>query len=342
MTWILKCWQRVCEHAVRDDIQIHQSNLSLKERLKGASLTAVYWCLMMSTGIIVSYRPGDPELLGICLNAIARHTKADHEVIVAVDGSTKEFDAWQKKGVNVQYSFYEAEESLWGSARHGDMLNVITGRLMLANAHKRLLTLDSDCFPIADGWLTDLINMRADVAGILHPWEPPPESLDMATIEWRIRSGWNWNNTHVACQLTRAHYMMQYGLDYRKCDDTGLCVPQNAHDKGLSVKGFMPTMCPMPDDKFDPEFNREVCVVFGDKVFHMGGASRDKESLVWPAQSFNESRERVRKEGHARWILDEGYRYKFDREDEVVESKMQVMYALMKNHLKNNDRLFNG
>ena len=295
---------------------------------------------MTSVGIIVSYRTGDPELLEICLNAIYLHTKVDFEVIVAVDGNREKFDAWQHDRKNIQYTFYEAGPELWGSARHGDMLNVATMRVQLQNVHRYILTLDSDCFPVADGWLNDLIGMRATVAGILHPWEPPPDSLDPFTIEARIRSGWNWTNTHVACQLTTSYYMTEHGLDYRKCDDTGLCIPQNAHDKGLKVRGFMPTMCPMPDDDFDPEFNRDVCVIFGDKVFHLGGGSRDKESLIWPSGSFHKSRERVRKEGHARWILDEGYRYKFDREGEVVESKMKVMYDLMRNHLKHNESLF--
>ena len=93
------------------------------------------------------------------------------------------------------------------------MLNVVTTRLQLQNAHKWLLTLDSDCFPVADGWLTDLLAMKASVAGILHPWQPPSDELDPTTIEWRIRSEWNWNNTHVACQLTRLHYTNEHGLD---------------------------------------------------------------------------------------------------------------------------------
>jgi glycosyltransferase involved in cell wall biosynthesis len=295
---------------------------------------------MNGVGIVVSYRPGDPEILGICLDAVYRHTKVDFEVIVAVDGSRSDFDAWEIKKPNLQYSFYEAEPELWGSARHGDMLNVVTTRVCLQNKYRHLMTLDSDCFPVADGWLGDLIEMRADVAGILHPWEPPDAGMGVDSLEWRVRSGWNWENTHVACQMTTPYYMKQNGLDYRKCDDTGLCVPQNAHDKGHSVRGFMPTMCPLPDDDFDPELNRDVCVVFGDKVFHLGGGSRDEESLIWPAKSFHKSRERVRKEGHARWVLEEGYRYKFDRETEVAARKMAVMYAMMRNHLKANDRLF--
>lgn len=296
----------------------------------------------MSVAIVISYRPGDPQMLNICLDAVQQHTKVDYEIVIAVDGSAKEFDAWQRRP-NVQYSFYEADESLWGSRRHGDMLNVVTGRVSLQGTHQWLLTLDSDCFPVADGWLGDLLFMhdrKVGCSGILHPWQPPPPELSPDTIEWRIRSGWNWNNTYVACQLTRTHYGITNGLDYRDGGDTGLAFPENAHDKHHEVRGFMPTMCPQPDDDFDPEINRDVCVVFGDKVFHMGGASRDKESLIWPQQSFQKSRERVREEGHARWILNEGYRYKFDKEDQVAEAKMQVMYALMRAYLKDNESLF--
>jgi hypothetical protein len=296
----------------------------------------------MSVAIIISYRPGDPELLKICLDAIERHTKVKYEIILAIDGGPSVFDAWQKRP-NLQYSFIEAHESLVGSARHGDMLNVVTGRVRDESKHHWTLTLDSDCFPIADGWLGDLMTMhdnKVGCSGILHPWEPPPLDLKEETLEWRIRSGWNWENTHVACQLSQTYYAQRHKLDYRNCDDTGLCFPQNAHRKGLDVRGFMPTMCPQSDDDFDPEFNRDVCVVFGDKVFHMGGGSRDKESLIWPAASFQKARERVRTEGHARWILEEGYRYKFDKEDQVVEAKMNIMFAMMKEHLKHNESLF--
>lgn len=300
------------------------------------------WCTTMSVAIVISYRPGDPQMLNICLDAVQQHTKVDYEIVLAIDGKAEEFDAWQSRP-NVQYSFYDAPKSLWGSGRHGDILNVVTGRVALQNAHQWLLTLDYDAFPVADGWLSDLLAMhtsKVGCSGILHPWQPPPTELSPDTIEWRIRSGWNWTNTHVACQLTRLHYATTNGLDYRDGGDTGLAFPDKAHDSGQEVVGFKPTMCPMPDDDFDPEFNRDVCVVFGDKVCHIGGGSRDSDSYIWPMAHFQKARDRIREEGHARWILDEGYRYKFDKEDKVVESKMQVMYALMREYLKHNESLF--
>jgi len=296
----------------------------------------------MSVAIVISYRPGDPQMLNICLDAIERHTKVDYHVFIAVDGEKVDFDAWQKR-TNITYEFHKPSRELKGSARHGDLLNVVTSRVRVQNFHHWILTLDYDCFPIADAWICDLLMMHGEkvgCSGILHPWKPPPPELSDKTIEYRVRNGWNWGNTHVACQLTTLDYGRINRLDYRDGGDTGLAFPKNAHDKCLEVKGFMPSMCPMPDDDFNPEFNRDVCVVFGDKVFHLGGGSRDKESLIWPAQSFHRSRERVRSEGHARWILDEGYRYKFDKEEKVVEAKMQVMHALMRQYLENNESLF--
>jgi hypothetical protein len=297
------------------------------------------WFTMTEVAILISYRVGDPELLKICLDAIERHTCVDYEVIVMVDGGCPDFPMRSRVG----FQLYDVHESLWGSQRHGDMLNVGTSRLRLHNAHKYLLTLDSDCIPIADGWLAELLDMMDDTvgcAGVLHPWTPMPPDTPKGTIEHRIRSGWNWNNTHVACQLTRLHYMDEHGLDYRNCDDTGLCVPMNAHHKHHKVRGWKPTRCAMPDDDFDAEFNRDVCVVFGDKVCHIGGGSREKESIIWPAQHFQGARQRIRDEGHARWILDEGYGYKFNQEEAVIEAKMKVMFALMRQHLKHNESLF--
>lgn len=291
---------------------------------------------MTNVAILISYRCGNPEMLEICLDAVKRHTRADYEIIVIVDGEAPDFNV----GKCDSFILYNAPEGLWGSQRHGDMLNVAVSRLSLQNSHRHVLTLDSDCLPIADGWLTDLVNQFSDVAGILHPWEPPPQELDRRSIEWRIRSGWNWNNTHVACQLTSLHYINVNGLDYRNCDDTGLCIPMNAYAKHQRVTGWMPTRCPYPDDDFDPEFNRDVCVVFGDKVCHVGGASRDNESVVWPASHFRNARQRILDEGNARWILEEGYCYKFNQEDAVIKAKMEVMYRMMQEYLKHNENLF--
>jgi len=297
---------------------------------------------MTQVAILISYRIGDPELLNICLNAVERHTKVDYEVVLAVDGKPDNFDAWNetKNRSRLQYSFFDGGD-LFGSARHGEMLDVVTKRIQSLNDHKYILTLDSDCIPIADNWLDDMMTMHGHVSGILHPWIPPSKDLDETTIEWRLRSRWNWRNTHVACQVTPVWFTKAYKISYRDGDDTGLMIPMKAHEMGKTVRGFMPTMCPFPDDDFDPEFNRDVCVVFSDRVCHIGGGSRDAESVIWPAASFQKARQRIRDEGHARWILEEGYKYKFDREAEVVEAKMQVMYSLMKNYLaQGNTRLF--
>jgi glycosyltransferase involved in cell wall biosynthesis len=298
------------------------------------------------TAIVISYRIGDTKMLQICLKAIKRHTLADYEIILAVDGSLEDFDAFHISKEFDKINFYDIEEELEGSQRHSELLDLCVAELISCSKYAHLLTLDCDCFPINDGWLQALLDMNADVAGIRHPWLPY-EGENRKTFEFKLRRGWNWDNTHVACQLTKMDFVREHNLGYLDKDDigyldTGLIIPLTAHRKGLKVDGFMPTRCPMPDNKeFDPEFNREVCVVFGDMIYHHGGSSRENESIVWPARYFQKSRERVVSEKDARWLLDEGYEYAMDKEEDVVEAKMRVMHSLMVQYLMDgNESLF--
>lgn len=299
--------------------------------------------------ILISYRPGDPRMLEICLDAVYRHTKVDFEVVVAVDGTGAEFDAWGLVRPRMRLSFHEVEGR--GSERHGAMLDEAVGRLQDEDAYEYLLTLDSDCFPVKDGWLERLLMMASPVSGIVHPFQPPDEAYGRNTFEYRVMSRWCYRNTHVACQVTPLQYTRKHKLSYQDEDDTGLAIPMFANEKrtipmvgmvNCNIRGYLPTMCPAPDDNFDPELNRDVCVVFGDSVCHVGGGSRDKESMIWPAQHFQKARERVREEGHARWIFEDpdSHDYQFDKEFAVVQAKMRVMRALMVEHLKHNDSLF--
>jgi hypothetical protein len=199
-----------------------------------------------------------------------------------------------------------------------------------------VLTLDSDCFPVAEGWLSDMVNENATVTGISQPWIPPDDSVE--GIEQRLRSHLNWNRTHVACQLVSRRFVVSNDLKYSDGDDTGFQILNKAEGLGLKVTTLKPTRCPMSENSdFDPEFNRELSVVFGDKVYHHGSHSR---AVVLPYGGFFEvSRKRIEKEG-AEWLLSDAYEYRFDMEEKVVEEKMRIMYEMMRDYLLTHNSLF--
>ena len=271
-------------------------------------------------------------MLRMCLERIRRYTpECKDSIIIAADCNGNDFDAWDEvKGIPVL--FHQASASVRGSERHVALLDA-TVKIVQS---KYLLTLDSDCFPIHDFWLNGLFVLNATVAGILHPWSPSPPELSRDTMDYRIRRSLCWNNTHVACQLCETDFIRRHGIGYGDGDDTGLSIPMKAHELGLKVSGYMPTRCPLPDNgDFDPEWNRDCCVVFGDSVYHHGGASRENECHLWPSMYFKEERRRIEEEG-PEFLLDEGYQYRFDREEEVVKHKLTVMFDGMKAYLAAN------
>jgi len=117
-------------------------------------------------------------------------------------------------------------------------------------------------------------------------------------------------------------------------DDTGLAIVERFkhQDIGLKCVGFKPSRCPQSKTDFDPELNRYVGVVYGDKVYHHGGYTRITQDgdAQWLFQSFGWVIERVLDEGGAEWLLDDevSHRYTFDREDEVFADKMKRTFGL--------------
>lgn len=195
-------------------------------------------------------------------------------------------------------------------------------------------TMDSDCFPIRSGWLDEIKSWlgKSALAGILHPWAPPPADLDNKKVEWRVRSQHCWRNTHVACQFLKIKTLECLGVSYAGGDDTGLLIPSAISLCGRQVSGFMPTRCAAPRDDSDPEFNRYVCVVYGDSIYHHGGYTRvtvggdsqvmeDAYSWVLP---------KIIQERGAEFLLSDqfSYRYSFDREEEVAKEKMARLFGM--------------
>jgi hypothetical protein len=110
-----------------------------------------------------------------------------------------------------------------------------------------------------------------------------------------------------------------------------LLIPLEAHKRGWKVDGFKVTRCALPRDGSDPEFNRYVCLVFGDKVYHHGGFTRvavggDKQVLE---EGYGWVKDDVIKNCGAKFLLrdDMSYKFKFDREEEVSADKMDRLFG---------------
>jgi len=293
--------------------------------------------------IIIAYYRGTSDILGACLHNLFKYEAgADFNVTIVHDareGFDFDIGDFHVRVVSCDVPS-ECDKSISGS--HAFMLDEECTK----GDGEHVLTLDSDCFPVADDWLGELVDMLVNkevgCSGILYPWCPPDGIFVKNTHEWRISSQTCWEQTHVACQLVRRRFFDTYNLKYSSGDDTGLGIPLVLFRMGFHMSGWMPSACPIPDDKgFDAELNREVCVMFGDKMYHHGGASRQlRGAFVSMANTFKSSRERVIFERDASFLLNEGYRFSLDREEEVLTYRMKLMQQQMVAFLQQNERLF--
>ena len=294
--------------------------------------------------ILVAYAAGTSEMLDVCLSALDRHSAGvECNVLVVTDGfgwgEAIEVASNHKEGIPIAYDIGPTAN---GSEMHGKLLD----RAIKNVESEYILTLDSDCFPIADGWLGDLLGMiqgNIVLSGILWPWVPAPKSLNEATLEARIRKNHCWNNTQTACQLMKRAFIVDNGLSFTGGDDTGFEICKKVHQLGYGLTGLMPSCCALPEGNLDAEMNRHACVVYGDKIYHQGGSTRRLQgAVIDPLGFYDKAREKVFKEKGAEWIMVSGnhHRYKLDREEEVAQFKMALMFDEMKKYLTQRDRLF--
>ena len=284
--------------------------------------------------IVVCFQSGTEPMMGVCLDSIARHTQSPYElVVVSRDRDLEELDAMLQK-MPCETRVVQLDMVCTGqttSRVHGMMLDlVIPSRIET----EYVLTLDSDAFPVAHGWLSELVRMLesgAGCAGILHPWGPPPENMATNKIEWKVRSQQCWKNTHVACQLVRTDFLEETGVRFNAGDDTGLLIPQKVVETGLPIDGFRPTRSPLPKEEFDTEFNRYVGIIYGDKVYHHGGFTR---TTMGDTPIFNLNFGWVTRaivaENGSEWLLDDekSYSFRFDKEEEIAQEKTQRLFGL--------------
>ena len=285
--------------------------------------------------ILICYQIGTPEILRTTLGSIARHTKdSDYKIVIAFIGEQNDFDCEYEDIAtlsNVILRPLTLDEPEAMTRTHGAMIDKVVPDIDT----ELLLTLDSDCFPIASGWLEDLIKMiqnGAGCSGILHPWSPPPKDMLKSKIEYRVRSQHCWETTHVACQLINVDFLKSLNTTFKDGDDTGLLIPMAIKKIGKKIEGFKPSRCPMPEGNFDAEFNRYTCIVFGDKMFHLGGYTRENafdDDAVLDG-FFNWAKNRIAKEDGAEFLLDDdlSHTFIFDKEAEVAKEKMQRLFGL--------------
>jgi len=289
--------------------------------------------------IVTCYKAGTANILSTWCASILRHTKSEANLKTVVlvkqgdiDAGLCETNSKYLGLINCVVEVPIGDDSVSTSRVHGLMLDSFIPRRVDT---EYVITMDSDCFPVADGWLSgmiDLIGKGYRVAGILHPWAPPPADMKHSKIEWRVRSQHCWENTHVACQLIKTADLVELNAKFAEGDDTGLLIPLKAKTRQWGIAGYKVTRCPKPaKGKIDPEFNRYVGLVYGDKVFHLGGFTRimlgDEQMF---GNEFGWVTERVLKEQGAEFLLDDAcsYKFKFDKEEAVAAEKMQRLFGL--------------
>jgi hypothetical protein len=300
----------------------------------------------MKTQIVTCYKEGTQGMLTLWVSALITHTydaldEVPHvDVVVVSDQAVKEAQAVVgSNGFSAKFRVIQVvPEEVPISRIHGAMLDAYLAQYR--DEVECILTMDSDCFPVADCWLGGLWEMLKDgakVAGILHPLAPPPDDMDHNRLEWRVRSQHCWNSTHVACQMIRMADLKELGVSYAEGDDTGLLIPLEARKRGWKVDGYRVTRCAKPwgkpGCKPDPEFNRYVRLVFGDKVYHHGGFTRITTGMDKSVPEFETAYgwvfDTAMMHGGAEFLLEDEYSYKFklDREEEVAADKIDRLFG---------------
>jgi hypothetical protein len=295
--------------------------------------------------IVVSGGGASEKMLTTCLEALGRHRGETHSTTLVVAPSHQMAESWavtQKMGIPFR-SFGVGQDRLSGSRTHASVLDQVVPHVETPY----MLTLDADCFPVADDWLDELMDMigeGAAVAGILHPYAPPM-GMSRCSIEYRIRSQLCNLNTHVACQLVGVETLTRRlrGIGFSDGDDTGLAIPVQARKMGMRVRGLPLTGCAKVDhDWQEMESNRECCLMFGDKVYHHGGGSREVQDKGSPLAAWNDVRKRVLEEGAEFLLKEDGalFRYEFLHEEEVAEQMVSRIMRGMRIYLETHDRAF--
>lgn len=300
--------------------------------------------------ILMVYASGVQRMLRVTLNALKGHVAGcSYKLRIIIDEDEKDA-IWEVREIDpsVEIVSYDIGAVKTASGQHARLLDAAVKDVDT----EFFMTMDSDCFPVADGWLKKLMDMQEDdvaASGILWPWIPPPATVGEKTIEWKLRSFQNWNNIHPACELIRTKLMVDRGWKFADIDgyDTNHGFMDKARAAGYRIVGLMPTRGPLVDQEcgieYDPEDNRMESLIFGDMLYHHVGATREcRGHTPEKTELFTNSRKRVYNDGGADWMLLPGnsHVFKMDREEEVAQARMKMVYVTIRIFLQNNDCLF--
>jgi hypothetical protein len=335
---------------VRSSQEMGNIRTELRNRAGGSLV--VYQEKMVT--ILMVYKAGTSRIMNVTFKSLERHNAGyPYRMHLIVDSKDPEGykEAVQFIGripVVVSIGSYDVGIPGSSSGQHGRLLDAAIKDVTT----DYVMTMDSDCFPIADDWMKKLIdpmlaNTQIISSGIAWPWIPPPETVQKDSLEYRIRSQQCLENTHPACQIIRADVFKKNGWKFADSegDDTNFGFLKKARIMGYKVVGLVPTRGPLPDDpkELDPEFNRHESIIFGDLIYHHVGASRECTGELKKTGIFQISRDRVYNELGAEWMLQAGNAHVFvkDREEEVAQFKMKMMYDQIVTHLQTHDGIFN-
>jgi hypothetical protein len=287
--------------------------------------------------IIVSAGGSSEQMIKTCLKSIERHKGETefHVLAIAPIHQAPDNLIELKKYCNDFILFNASEDDMSGSAVHAEVLNKAIDEVETPY----FLTLDADCFPMSSDWLDRLmraIDNGSDIVGIAHPYAPPSEDMSKTGMEYRVRSQLCFDTPHVACMLMSKDTYKRIGLDFSAGDDTGLGIVARAKSMELQIGTMMPTASPYPSD----EFNRDMCIIYDNCIYHHGGGSREIQDKGEFGEEWKSIRERIVNEG-ADFLKDESvYEYKFDNEEEVADRMVRGILRGMQIYLQNNDKVF--
>jgi hypothetical protein len=299
--------------------------------------------------MLMVYASGVEKMLETAMESIRRHDSGTRLGIkIVLDNRDKkafeEVSRWSS--YDVEIVGYDVGVAKSGSGQHGRLLD----RAIQDVTTEYTLTMDSDCFPVADDWVGGLLRMMENknvaASGIRWPWCPIESDVDQKSLEWRIRQFHNWENLQVACQLVRTKQMLEMGWKFADPygDDTNHGFMKRLKEAGFEIDGWHPTRGPLSDDGlFDSELNRHESIIYGERIYHHVGATRECRDNVGSCL-FQKARQKVYNEKGAEWMLKCGNSHFFEKtkEEEVSRFKMKQMYSAMIPFLEKHGCLFSN
>jgi hypothetical protein len=281
---------------------------------------------------------GTPEnMLRTCLKSIERHkNEVSFKILVVAPTHQSNLPDKVCRDMGVEFMSFDADiDGSSGSSVHATVLDESIRHIDTPY----ILTLDSDCFPMSSGWIDRLmkgIDGGASIVGIAHPYAPPQGDMSQTGMEYRIRSQLCFDTPHVACMLMSLSTLKKTGVGFSAGDDTGLGIVARAKSMEMQIGTMMPTACALPGD----EFNREMCMIYDNCIYHHGGGSREFQDKGKFGDEWKSIRERVVNEGADFLINTPVYKYKFDNEEEVADKMVVRIIRGMQIYLQDNDRVF--